>query len=145
MERSANRVGFFETDRSSISLALMRATLASSGSEPILQNRLVLYRVEFGDLLKRITFALQYGSSAKNSFNSSSDSALLDSSCGRDRRAGNQEAAIIVALLQELAMRGYELGSALFKWDQMLSLQEEVLHFLFSKDSTHGLLARRAD
>jgi hypothetical protein len=47
----------------------------SSRSKPILQNCLVLHGVEFGDLAKAHYLRLTVGSSAKNSFNSSSDSA----------------------------------------------------------------------
>jgi hypothetical protein len=55
---------------------LPKEAFNSPRSKPILQNWLVLHRVEFGDLAEaRITFALQYGSSAKNSFNSSNESA----------------------------------------------------------------------
>ena len=54
-----------------------------------------------------------------------------DSPGRRDGRAGQQEPAIIVTALQELTMRGDELGYALLKGDKVLPLQEKVFHSEF--------------
>jgi len=51
-----------------------------------------------------------------------------DAACWRNRRAGQQEAARIVALLQEATVRRDERGIALLEGNEMLSFQKKVLH-----------------
>ena len=53
--------------------------------------------------------------------------ALADTPGRRNVRAGQQEAPLIITLLQELTMRSYEFRGALFEGYDVLSLQEKML------------------
>jgi hypothetical protein len=99
----------------------------------------MLHRIEFDDFAKahHFRFAERLVGQEFVQFIARFRASDQDSSGGWNRRAGHQEAAIIIALLQELAMRGYELGSALFERNKVLSLQKEVLHPAFSVYAAH--------